>query len=151
MTEPKTMHVWMIDGRSLCDRRAHPAPVVDQTDEEREAIRAESAAAPACGACLLVAGRIRREAATILKRHPVVEPQRASQAWRTLEGTRWAGYFDLRKVESSAERLDANDYYGPLSGKADPAYISELSRQWDYLVARGADENDLGFKGPVTR
>lgn len=151
MTEPKTMHVWMIDGRSLCDRRAHPAPVVDQTDEEREAIRAESAAAPACGACLLVAGRIRREAATILERHPQVEPQRASQSWLTLKGTRWANYFDLSEVETSAERMDANDYYGPLSGKIDPAYIAELSGHWDYLVAQGADENDLGFKGPVTR
>ncbi|WP_156357392.1 hypothetical protein [Frigoribacterium sp. Leaf263] len=69
MTDIKSMHVWMIDGRSLCDRRAHPAPLVDQTDEEREATelnrRPRQRVARAFSSLAASAGRRRRSSSGI--------------------------------------------------------------------------------------
>ncbi len=40
MSETKTMHIWMLDGRSLCDRRPYPR-YQGKSDAELEALREE--------------------------------------------------------------------------------------------------------------
>lgn len=83
MTDIKTVHIWMLDGRSLCGRCPFPLHR-NVSDEEHEALVEEAAVAPACGSCILLAGRIRREAAAISERHTVVAPAKASGAWEQL-------------------------------------------------------------------
>jgi hypothetical protein len=50
MSLDKVVHIWMPDGRSLCDRAAQPA---------RNMLNDE---APACGACINIVGDLRQQA-----------------------------------------------------------------------------------------
>ena len=68
--EPITRHVWLPDGRSLCDRYTRPAEGRVPTPEEFDAEVAATDAAPACGACMLLVARLRTEAAAILGHAP---------------------------------------------------------------------------------
>jgi len=146
MAEIKTVHIWMLDGRSLCDRRPHPAHHA-QTQEQLEAARAESESAPACGACLLLAGRIRREAAAIIERHPTVHPVKASEAWESLRETRWNSYFNLDAFKASADRVDQATRYDAIKNGVDPASVMELVDQWNEEVLKtGIVREELGGK-----
>lgn len=145
-TETKTVHVWMLDGRSLCDRRAYPAPRPDQTDEDHRVAQEVSKAAPACAPCLLLANRIRREAAVILRRHSKVHPARPSAAWESLRATRWESYLDLDAIRASAENIDKYTDYTMLVAPMSVALIEELSSEFDEMVAAGVGEDRLGGK-----
>lgn len=142
MTIEKMMHVWMPDGRSLCDRRAAPG-AVRTPDHVREAIEA-----PACGICLLLVGRLRREAAVILAQTERTAPQRASEAWSSLRGTRWERYFDLAAFDEKLDSVDANTRYDAILNAVDPAVVKELADEWVAVRARGLADDALGFKGP---
>ena len=106
--EPITRHVWLPDGRSLCDRYARPAEGRVPTPEEFDAEAAATDAAPACGACMLLVARLRTESAAILGHAPGAWPETPSAAWGLLAGTRWA------------ERMDVVAISGP-AGADDPA------------------------------
>lgn len=93
--EPKTVHVWMPDGRSLCDRRAETGPrSTFPTVEEHEATEHATANAPACGPCMLLISYLRTQATAILEEQPSVWPSSVGAAWASLDGTRWAQRFD---------------------------------------------------------
>jgi hypothetical protein len=86
MKKSKTMHVWLPHGRSLCDRRFRdPAP---NTDDDLELV-------PVCGSCLVLANRLRRQAAVLLTTQPSVSPSAPREAWAALRGTRWEQIIEL--------------------------------------------------------
>jgi hypothetical protein len=94
----KTIHVWMPDGRSLCDRRAQlrrPDPTT-MTDQEFEEYVDEQTNAPACGSCLLLAQHLQHAAATIYESQGgEVHPPTPIQGWRDVRDTRWATHVNL--------------------------------------------------------
>jgi hypothetical protein len=147
MAEIKTVHIWMLDGRSLCDRRPFPSHR-GETEAQLTASQIEAENAPACGACLLLAGRVRREATAIIERHSTVHPMKASGAWESLRETRWSNYFDLDAFKASAENVDAGTRYDGVKLGADPATVMELVQEWDEKVSNSAMTRDqLGGKG----
>lgn len=125
--EPKTRHLWMNDGRSLCDRRSQPRGDYYQLDEDafEKAIR-EQEDAPACGSCLLLVARLRRQAAAILGRGDGnVYPKQPTKAWENLLGTRWDSKID---IPTFLERPDLNAAidYEAISGPVDQESVDEL-------------------------
>lgn len=146
MSETKTVHIWMLDGRSLCDRRAFPSHRAD-SEEEYEAARQETEVAPACGACLVLAARIRREAAVIFERQPAVHPERASDAWESLRDTRWNHYFDLDAFQGRSEHVNENTKYDSMREPLYDNTVAELVEQWDEEVLKtGIAREELGGK-----
>lgn len=90
MGEPKTVHIWMPNSRSLCDRRAEqPDFPFDAKPEEVEKHNQLQETAPACGACLLIAFWIRGEAAKLFAGRETVWPKTVKEAWRSLRETGW--------------------------------------------------------------
>lgn len=133
--EPKTLHVWMPDGRSLCDRRARPerggaVPAV----EEHEAERAIAASAPACGACLMLVSYLRTDAAVLLEQASVY-PETPSTAWRSLAGTRWAHRFDPVAFSETPD-LDTTSRFDAVLAALDPEKTRRaLDRQREEAAA----------------
>lgn len=99
MDERKTFHVWMPDGRSLCDRRARlpRADFAAMTDEQFATYVDEQTAAPACGSCLVIVDRLRLQAATILEYSDSVYPSTPVEAWLHMQGTRWDATLNLAR------------------------------------------------------
>jgi hypothetical protein len=94
----KTMHVWMPDGRSLCDRRAQvpTGDVATLSESEFDQLLAGQTNAPACGSCLLLAEYLHADAAVIYKVcGERVDPVKPSEAWGALQDTRWARVIDV--------------------------------------------------------
>ena len=119
-----TTHIWMHDGRSLCDRqsdaRARSSTVSAWSDEELEAFIADQPE-PACGPCLLVAGYVRRLAAELLARSDGrVHPSVPSAGWAQLRDTRWAARLDLEEMLARPE-LDSTIRYDAVTEAEDPA------------------------------
>ena len=104
-SEPILRHVWLLDGRSLCDRRARPAELRPPTPEEFEAETTTTEAAPACTACMILAANVRREAAAILRDAGGAWPETASAAWASLAGTRWTQRYDVEEPDVPQDRL----------------------------------------------
>jgi hypothetical protein len=108
MDEPNTFHVWMPDGRSLCDRRARPRLLPGKVSEaEAEQVIAEESHAPACGSCLSVAVWIRYEAAALMVDHRVY-PADSRDSWQLLLGTRWAKHFAFPEFLLQLEGTDGD-------------------------------------------
>ena len=92
MSETKIMHVWLPHGRSLCDRCfEEPAP---GTDDDLEL-------APACGSCVVLANRLRRQAAVLLTTQRSVSPSAPREAWAALRDTRWERLIHLDDDDDS--------------------------------------------------
>ncbi|EHB53781.1 hypothetical protein MycrhDRAFT_4244 [Mycolicibacterium rhodesiae JS60] len=126
----------MPNRRSLCDRRPHvryPAPFPNVSDSEFAEVIAEQAAAPVCGACIVVASYIRGRAAVLLADTHYngrdVYPPIPADAYRGLSETFWFNEFDDE----------------PPSDMDDPAYyrtnITELIDD-DWLRSAAAMESD---------
>lgn len=98
--EPKTVHIWMPNRRSLCDRRARSrAPLHDEmNDDQFDAFVRDEVESPVCGACIVVASHIRHEAGPLIAQAEAgsrpVFPPKATDAYRSLTDTRWALEFD---------------------------------------------------------
>ena len=109
--EPKTIHLWMPDGRSLCDRRAHPHGVdtAGLSDSDFEAYLQERTTSPICGPCVLVLGTLRSLIADYLAEVKfngrTIWPAKPADGIKLLDGTRW----DLES--SKPEDLESEDYY----------------------------------------
>jgi len=99
----------MPDGRSLCDRRAKNRIRIDNlrdmSDDEFAMYVDEQTDSPACGSCILMAERIRVQAATLLRHSGRVHPPTLRDALLSLDGTRWADPLGL----SNAKFPDAGD------------------------------------------
>ena len=113
--EPKTHHIWLPDGRSLCDRRALPPNSPLTSAEERDAHLAEQQQAPACSSCLVLVGRLRREACAILEMtQGRVHPDDPREAWGQLHSTRWEWFVALdaflERDDLASIRFDAVKY-----------------------------------------
>lgn len=126
MTESLTVHVWMPDGRSLCDRRARPAA---RTDAEFEEHQKRAKNAPSCGPCLLLVTAIRRMAAATLQNHPDVWPPRPSEAWRSLKDTRWSNRYDVDEIADRAG-VDDTTRYDAFLLPPDPKTVDTLAAQY---------------------
>lgn len=105
----KAIHIWMPDMRSLCDRRARGRyPRHDEmTDEEFDTEVREQTTAPVCGACIVVASHIRREAGLLIAQALTgdreIFPETAADAYRFLDGTRWMMQFDAEPPADLAQ------------------------------------------------
>lgn len=125
--EPKTRHIWMMDGRSLCDRRSRPRGDYYELDEDEfEKAVKEQENAPACGSCLLLVGRLRRQAAAILGMcDGKVFPKQPAKAWENLLGTRWDTKIDIPTFLQRPD-LNAAIKYEAISGPVDQASVDDL-------------------------
>lgn len=93
MAEPKTVHVWLPDDRSLCDRRAR---VPDSKDREEELAGLEyTETAPICTACVILLHWLRFDLAANEYVHSTFWPLTQEKAWELLRGTRWDGYLNI--------------------------------------------------------
>lgn len=135
MDEPKTLHIWIHDGRTLCDRRARlPSSVAEMTDEEFEDHIREQTTAPACGSCLLVAGNMRYQAAVLLKyADGAVHPVEPREGWGQLRDTRWARRFDIDELLGKPEVEDVR--YERINYEIDPARVDEGVGEWSTYEA----------------
>jgi hypothetical protein len=123
--EVNTIHVWMPDGRSLCDRRAVPAgsDVAAMSDSEFQSYLNEQSGAPACGSCLVLAAHIRHRAAVILQyAEGRVSPTKPGVAWAQLQGTRWEAHLNLAEFLSGD--LDGLRYER-IAAAVDPQGVTE--------------------------
>ena len=103
-----TTHIWMHDGRSLCDRQADGRPrqsaQASLSDEELEAFVVSRPEDPACGSCLLVAAYVRRLASELTARSDGrIHPSVPSIGWAQLRDTRWAARLDLEELLARPE------------------------------------------------
>jgi hypothetical protein len=103
----------------------------EATEEEVAAAKFETDDAPMCGSCLLLVSRVRRIAAAHLKRHPTVWPERPSEAWANLRGTRWAYTFDLDGHAKKAEYVDKYSRFEAFMDAVDPVSVDELLAEWE--------------------
>ena len=127
MNEPKALHIWLPDRRSLCDRRAvSTANIESMSDEQFEVYVAEQEGAPVCGPCLLLAGRIRRQGSALLKKASGrVYPTKPSLAWAQLRDTRWATMVDLDQFLERSD-LDTGIRFDALNDEVDSDSVNEL-------------------------
>ncbi|WP_146086908.1 MULTISPECIES: hypothetical protein [unclassified Rathayibacter] len=87
MTSPKTVHVWLPSGRSLCD--LHDLPDEPRGENEIRAARAENAAAPACGSCAVLIAALYQDVRRDVAARDAVWPAKIEQAITRLQGTGW--------------------------------------------------------------
>src|SRR6185312_5088054 len=82
MSESKSIHIWMPDGRSLCDRRARQNAIeyAEATDDQVEQYLRDETEAPACGSCIVLAGHMRHKAACYYSSPPARCARRRSEA-----------------------------------------------------------------------
>jgi hypothetical protein len=100
--------MWMPDGRSLCDRRAHPG--YPATVEESLAVAIEVETIAACGACAFLVHMMRGQVVTDEGTSVGYWPATTKEAVASLRGTRWAADLDLDSldVELPLEGMAAN-------------------------------------------
>lgn len=141
MDEPKTFHVWMPDGRSLCDCRSR-VPNRDLTlmsNDEIDAYIQEQTEAPACGSCVLIADRIRFQAAVMLKYSGGVYPSTPGDAWERMEGTRWGTFLNLSRIAQNLGS-ETNSYFerifATLTGQRLDSGVQSFSRGRERLRER---------------
>ena len=127
--EPITRHVWLPDGRSLCDRYARPAGGRVPTPEEFDGEEAAIDAAPACGACLLLVARLRAESAAILGHAPGAWPETPSAAWGLLAGTHWAERMDVVAISGPAGADDPAGF-DTFEAPVDRADVERVRAEW---------------------
>lgn len=138
--EPFTRHVWLPDGRSLCDRAARPAEDRVPTPEEFDAEVAAIDVAPACGACLLLVTHIRLEASAIVAEAREAWPGTPSAAWNLLAGTRWARSLELVTFPHAAS-VDEIDRFDAFESEVHPDDVERLRAEW--AAERQAQRNAL--------
>jgi hypothetical protein len=104
--EPKTRHIWMRDGRSLCDRRALvKVQFADHSEKEMKVHFDEQDDAPACGSCIVITANLRFQAATLIEQCLTVVPETVKESWEWMLETRWTQEFDIIEI---AEEADAS-------------------------------------------
>jgi hypothetical protein len=119
MTDPKTVHIWMPDGRSLCDRRASPPAA--KTTAEAVLMAEESQSAPVCGACVVIVQSMRSELAIEEALVETIWPDDSNDAYNSLRDTRWATLWAFD------EEQKAHSLTGQLKEKLSPAQLEEIA------------------------
>ncbi len=128
-SEPILRHVWLLDGRSVCDRSSRPAELRPPTPEEFDAETAQTEAAPACTACLFLTANLRQDAAAILRDARSVWPPTAAAAWESLTDTRWTQRLDVEAIARS-EPIDAPPDFDGLVLALDAAELDRIRAEW---------------------
>lgn len=137
----------MPDGRSLCDLKAPARSPRDASPDELRAVVEEELSASACGSCLVLAARIRRQACANLERAKGrVVPTSPIAAWEQLKTTRWAHQVDL---DAFLARQDLDRIrYDAVADAVDQAsvdqLVSEHTAHWKSVLAKLDDENTDG-------
>ena len=83
----KTRHVWMPNGRSLCDRRVRPQRPCDK-QEAVDAVQ-EWLDAPSCGSCIVLVDGLRQQAAIMLHNANGILPKTVVASVLELDETVW--------------------------------------------------------------
>jgi len=147
-SDPKTLHIWMPDRRTLCDLRAElPTSIYDMDDEEYKQHQKLQRDAPACGSCILIVGRLRNEAVAIMQpdRRPRVWPSSPRAAWARLLGTRWEGWYAIREFIED-ESIDQKVDFGALRFAVDPERVED--RRLECAHAKSLTKSRTAYRVP---
>lgn len=121
MADPKTVHLWLPDNRSLCDRRARPGRSAGP-EEDLASLKVEEAA-PVCGACALVLYVLRGDLAVAELVQPGFWPDTPAKAWKSLRGTRWENQLAIDR------RPPVSQLKGLATDQIDPNRLQELAEE----------------------
>lgn len=135
--EPLTIHVWMPDGRSLCDRRApRRKPEAESPIAEVERNRD----APSCGACALLIHALRCDLAISHIEGRSMWPATPADALRSLAGTRWDTELDLEALQSTFTQVDlVADLMVGLNRAQLEEYAAARRQRFDEEIAKLVD------------
>lgn len=102
--EPKSIHLWLPSGRSLCDRRDHAQAPVQDDPEARYRAAMDQVTAPVCGSCMLVLGHLRYRAAGLFSHADgQVEPSSPRAAWAAMNDTGWGRMLEISDITEHPE------------------------------------------------
>lgn len=134
MTWPPTLHIWMPNWRSLCDRRPHlraPTTLRGLSDSAFDAELDAQISAPACGPCILVSCYIRELGATLVAAADYnglgIHPPKPVDAYLGLSDTLWFNDFDLED-EPPSSLNDAGYYRRIVTSSIDDAWLRAAAR-----------------------
>lgn len=127
--DPAVLHVWVAAGHTLCELEAG-----DYLDEHLLELRTEGAAV--CGPCLLIAGRLRRQACALLQlADEAVAPTLPSEAWRLLGKSGWGARLDIKTFLRATPDLDVQTRYDALRYAVDPDSVADLVSEMEHARA----------------
>lgn len=86
MSQPPRFHVWMPDGRTLCDLKSR-AEVVEVAEGNPQGYKA-------CGACFVASEMISEIITDLVRSSPGIQPD-AISALKSLRRSRWATIIDI--------------------------------------------------------
>lgn len=131
--EPVVLHVWVAAGHTLCELETG-----DYIDEQLQELWTEGAAV--CGPCLLIVGRLRRQACALLDlADDAVAPERPSEAWRLLGKSAWGSRLDIGTFLSSTPHLDERTQFDAVRYQVDPSSVAELVAEMQQALAAASD------------
>lgn len=122
-------HLWVAAGHSLCELETG-----DGDDELSEALDVHAAM---CGPCLLVVGRLRRQACAFLDLSGgQAVPPSIREGWRLLKKTPWQSRLDLDTFLRDNPDLDQQSRYDAIRYEVDPGTVNALVDEiWDLRAA----------------
>lgn len=112
-------HLWVAAGHSLCE--------LETADGDAEVLEALDARAAVCGPCLLIVGRLRRQACAFLELSAgEVVPRSPSESWRLLDKSPWARRMDVKAFLRANPDVDERTRYEAIGYEVDPSSVDEL-------------------------
>lgn len=128
---PGVIHIWLADDKTLCLLRSG--------DFRTELSELEQTPVAVCSTCLVLAGRIRRQACALLEvAEDQVFPERPTQAWEALRPTPWGKRVDLDTFLSHPG-LDEQIKFGAIAHQIDPQSVQDLVSEITTARARLSD------------
>ena len=113
-------HLWVAAGHSLCE-------LEEAVDGDEEVLEALDARAAVCGPCLLIVGRLRRQACAFLELSAgEVVPRSASESWRLLDRTPWSRRMDVEAFLRANPDVEERTRYEAIGYEVDPASVHDL-------------------------
>lgn len=129
MTWPPTLHIWLPNWRSLCDRRPHlrfPTTLRSLSESAFSAELDQQTSAPACGACILVSCYIRELGAVLVAAADYnglgIHPPTPAGAYLGLSETLWFNDLDI-DGEPPAGLDDAGYYRQKITSPIDDTWL----------------------------
>lgn len=115
---PGVIHVWLADDKTLCLLRSG--------DFRTELSELEQTPVTVCSTCLVLAGRIRRQACALLEvAEQRVFPERPTQAWEALRPTPWGKRVDLDTF-LARPGLDDQIKFGAIAHQIESQSVQDL-------------------------
>lgn len=128
--DPKVLHVWVTAGHTLCELETGDY-ITDRASE------LAAVDATACGPCLLIVSRVRREACALLElAGERVAPDLPSEAWRLLDKSGWGRRVDIKTFLRTTPELDARSRFDAVRYAVDPESVADLVLEMAAVRAR---------------